>query len=302
MITSLLITAALASDTDRVPQDFATIQQAVDEGTAPVIEVSAGRYAGAQLTRPVHVVGHDAVIARGVRVGGRVRAGLTVAAAASGSVIEGFVFDCTSSKLDLGVYGSDQRLGSSADRIEVVDNRFAGCAQAVTNAGSAVRDCHSERVTGGEYWTIRNNTIDGLATRLDRGGNGGGIGILVYNATGADVFGNRFTGPVVDTPQFRTSGVALAGCIDCTVSDNAFDVKSGRYWYASVTNAGAQLPGAAASRNLLLAGNDASADSAPWLGVAFVSRGSSATELDGNVGVAYVDHEVCGDGDLYYEE
>ena len=62
---------------------------------------------------------------------------------------------------------------------------------------------------------------------------------------------------------------------------------------------GAKLGGAVASRNLLLTDNDAFDDSAPWLGVSFVSRGSVATELGENVGVAYVDHEVCGDGDLY---
>ena len=222
--------------------------------------------------------------------------------AASGSVIEGFVFDCTTRHLDLGVYGSAARLGSVASRIEVVDNRFAGCAQSVTNTGHPADRCDSEAVTGGAWWTIRNNTIDGLASTLDRGGEGGGIGVLLYNVTGADVFGNRFTGSVADEVRFATSAVALAGCIDCVVADNAFDVAGGRFWYSAVSNAGARLPGAVASHNLLLSGNDASTNSAPWLGVSFVSRGSMATVVEDNVGVAYVDHEICGDGELYTTE
>lgn len=298
MLALLLITPGLADTVDRVPQDFPTIQRAIDHGTAPTIRVSAGTWAGATLTRPVHLVSDGAVIEAGVRQG-PTRAGFVLPGAASGSTIEGFVFDCTSRRLDLGVYGSMARSSSVADRIEVVDNRFAGCVQAVTNAGSPVASCRSEEVDGGAWWTIRNNTIDGLASRTDRGGPGGGVGVLLYNVVGADVFGNRFTGSVQDDARFATSGVALAGCIDCMVADNRFAVDGGRFWYSAVSNAGARLSGAVASRNLLVSGNDAHGDSTPWLGVAFVSRGSDATSLEDNVGVAYVDHETCGDGELY---
>ncbi|HHO50007.1 MAG TPA: hypothetical protein ENK18_03840 [Deltaproteobacteria bacterium] len=298
MFASLIPPLALAATVDRVPEDFPTIQRAIDQGDAPTIHVAAGAWAGAVLSRPVHLVADGAIIVEGVRLG-PTRAGFVLPGRASGSTIEGFVFDCTSRRLDLGVYGSEARMHSVADRIEVVDNRFAGCVQAITNAGGPVEACRSEAVDGGSWWTIRNNTIDGLASRTDRGGAGGGVGVLLYNVLGADVFGNRFTGSVQDDARFATSGVALAGCIDCTVSDNQFEVSGGRFWYSAVSNAGALLDGAVASRNLLLSGNDAYGDSAPWLGVAFVSRGSSATALQDNLGVAYVDHERCGDGDLY---
>lgn len=292
---------ALAASVDRVPQDFPTLQDAIDRGSAPTISVAPGVWAGAVLSRPVHLVTDGAIVARGPALG-RTRAGLLLPEAASGSTVEGFLFDCTSAQLDLGIVGSVGQLGSIASGVEIVDNRFAGCVQAITNAGRPQARCDTAEVDGGAWWTIRNNVVDGLASRTDRGDRSGGVGVLLYNALGADVFGNRFTGSVRDERGFATAGVALAGCVDCTVVDNLFEVAGGRFWYSAVRNDGARLSGAVASRSLLLSGNDAGADSAPWLGVAYVSRGSTQTALEHNVGVAYVDHEVCGDGALYTRE
>lgn len=306
MIIAMLASTAAAATApaatvDRVPQDFPTIQAAVDHGTAPTIRVAPGTYTGATLTRAVHVQGQDAVITRGVRARG-LRAAFALPAAASGSAVSGMVVDCSHKGLDLGVYASSRRLGSAAGDVEVFGNRFVSCAQAVTNAGGAAAACSTDRVDGGAYWAVHDNVIDGIATRSDGGRSGGGVGILLYNTEGADVYGNLFVGSVQDRPEFATTGVGLAGCVDCTVSGNQFQVAGGRYWYSAVSNSGANLPGAVASRNLLLADNDAFDDSSPWLGVSFVSRGSVDTSFDGNVGVAFVDHEICGDGALYTAE
>ena len=301
MLVALLAGTALAAPVDRVPEDFPTIQQAIDQGSADTIRVGPGRWEGAVVSRPVHVVGEGAIIDEGVRVKGA-RAAFALPASGSGSTIQGMVIDCASPKLDLGVYSSAHKTGSVADHVVVTDNHFLSCVQAVTNAGSRQASCSADTVDGGAYWAIHDNVVDGLATRTDRGGAGGGVGILLYNTTGADVYANLFTGQVEDDARFATSGVALAGCVDCTVSGNQFEMKGGRYWYSAVSNAGASLDGAVASRNLLLVDNDAFDDSAPWLGVSFVSRGSVATELGDNLGVAYVDHERCGDGELLVAE
>jgi hypothetical protein len=222
-----------------------------------------------------------------------------VPAAASGSTIEGFVVDCHSSRrLDLGVLGSAARVGDVATGLTVRDNTFLGCTQGVTDAGPPADHCTADPA-GGAYWSVVGNTFHGLATRSDRGTTGGGIGVLLYNVRGAEVRDNHFTGTVFDRSDFATAGVSLAGCVDCAVVANRFAVEGGQHFYTAVSNAGARLPGAVASRDLLLVDNDASDEQHPWLDVAFRSRGSSGTVLDANVGVAYVDHEVCGDGALY---
>ncbi len=294
---TLLAAAALAGPVDRVPQDFPTLQDALDRGTADVIHLGPGTWAGARVDRPVHLVGEGAILTSGPKARGE-RAALILGPGASGSTLEGLVFDCESDTLDLGVWSS-ARTGDVAHEVEITRNSFLGCVQAVTNAGSRQRTCATADVDGGRFWSVHDNVFDGLATRTDRGGSGGGVAVLLYNTHGADVYDNVFTGAVEDDARFATSGVGLAGCVDCTVSGNTFQVTGGRYWYSAVTNAGAQLGGAVASRNLLLADDDAFDDSAPWLGVSFVSRGSVDTEVGENLGVAYVDHEVCGDGALY---
>jgi nitrous oxidase accessory protein NosD len=187
-----------------------------------------------------------------------------------------------------------------ASQLAVRDNAFLGCAQGVTNAGPAAVSCTDEP-TGGAYWVVEGNTFHGLDTHSDRGTEGGGVGVLLYNARGADVHGNTFSGSVADRSDFATAGISLAGCVDCTVSDNRFTVEGGAHFYTAVSNAGARVPGAVASRNLLLVDNDAGGETHPWLDVAYRSRASVSTLLDHNTGVAYVDHEICGDGELYVD-
>ncbi len=297
---SALVATALATPVDRVPEDFATIQQAVDEGSAPMISVGPGTWQGATVTRPVRVFGSGAVIVEGVRSAGE-RVAFALPRQATDSTIEGFVIDCASSgKLDLGVLGSARRLDGVADHVTVRDNTFLGCVQGVTNAGPAEGTCESS-VAGGAYWVVEGNQFHGIATRSDRGVSGGGVGVLIYNAEGADVRGNSFDGTVDDRRDFATSGISLAGCIDCSVSDNNFAMNGAEHWFTAVHNGGAQIGGAVASRNLQLVDNDAGRHPYPWLDVAYASRASVATELVANSGVAYVDHELCGDGDLRIE-
>lgn len=297
-MSSLLLLSGLvlAGDVDRVPKDFPTIQQAVDKGTAPVIEVAAGTWAGAVVDRPVSILGAPgASITRGVKIRPGARAAFGLTGAADGAEIHGFHVDCTTRALDLGVYASVPRLDGAAQSVVVAHNTFEGCVQGITNAGSPVATC-SAPVDGGSYWVIENNVFDGFPTVTDTGGTGGGIGVMVFNATGADIVNNRFQGQVQDTHRFSTTGINLAGCVDCTVAANDFAVTGGTHFWTAVSNNGFAQAGGSASSGLILADNDASADSAPQLGVNFRSIDSFDTQLDDNKGTSWIDHAHCGDG------
>ena len=165
LLSSLL--PALAGQVDRVPEDFATIQQAVSNGTAPVIHVGPGDWKGAVVDRKVSVIGHHANIVSGPTVRGA-RAGFTLTGDADGAEIRGFDFECTSSKLDLGVYASTRQLGR-ADHVVIAENTFNQCVQGVTNRGRPHAECKPDKVDGGALWLIEDNHFDGFATVTDSG-------------------------------------------------------------------------------------------------------------------------------------
>jgi hypothetical protein len=196
---------------------------------------------GATVKRPVHVIGESgAVITRGVSVGeGRV--GLVLLAGADGTSIEGVTFDCREPALDFGVVASVSRFGGAPSHVTIAGNRFAGCVQAVTNTGGARPRCTDTDVDGGAWWLVDDNVVDGLASRLDSGEVGGGLGVVLYNTRGSEVSGNLFTGRVDDQAGFTTTAVSLAGCLDCIVAENQFELTGGRFWYAAVRNVGADL-------------------------------------------------------------
>lgn len=292
----LAVSAASAAEpraVDRVPEDFATIAEAVAHGTAPVIRVGPGEWQGAVVDRRVRLIGEDAVIVGGVKAGA-LRPGFALTAGATGTEVRGFEFACDGRALDAGVFTSARR-GGAADKVTVADNVFGRCVQAVTNAGWPTDDCVPARLTGGSYWVVTGNVFDGFATRAASGAEGGGIGVFLFNVEAADVIENLFTGEVEDRPAFTTSGVFMAGCWDCTVALNDFEVSGGRHYWSAVSNFGYYQAGAAASRNVAVLDNDASRDSAPHRKVSFRSYDSQAVELDGNRGQAWVDHALCAE-------
>jgi len=287
---------AFAAQVDRVPEDFATIQEAVSEGTAPMIEVGPGDWKGAAIDRPVAIIGHHAKIISGPTVRGA-HAGFTVNGDADGSEIRGFDFACTSNRLDLGVYANTPILGK-ADNIVIAENTFNQCVQGVTNRGRPHAECKPEKINGGSLWLIEDNEFNGFSTTTDNGRSGGGLGIYIQNARAADVIGNTFSGWIQDTSIFSTSGVSVAGCVDCTIAANDFKVKGGKFYWTAVSNLGFFNANAAASTGLIVADNDASADTAPHNGVNYRSYDSFDTAFSENAGVAYVDHTHCGDDAL----
>ena len=294
--TGIHAAPAQSSGVDHVPGDFATIQDAIDNGSAPVIEVAAGTWEGARITRKVAIRGTEASIDSGVKAGS-INVGFALDGKSSGSAISGFTFSCDSKSLDGGVFSSAKRFGSAADGVNISGNTFQGCLQGVSNVGNDIDECGSEGVDGGAYWVVEDNTFDGFSTRSDRGQTGGGMGVFLFNAHGADVMNNTFKGAVDDSSSFTTSGVFLAGCIDCTVALNKFKVRGGNHYWSAVSNFGFYQPGAAASARVVMSDNDASEDSAPHRGVSFRSYDSFAVDFDQNTGTRYVDHTMCGDED-----
>ena len=291
----ILATTAMAGTIDRVPQDYASLQEAIDQGDGSTIVLAAGDWAGARLTRSVVIEGEPgARIVSGVR-NKDAQIGLILTGAATGSEIAGITFGCGTDQLDLGIYASAVLRDGSPDEIHITQNVFQGCAQAVTNVGTKREQCEAA-VDGGQRWVVDGNTFDGFATQTDKGRPVGGIGVYLFNVTENDVYGNLFTGTVDDRPQFTTSGILTAGCHDCILAGNQFEVTGGKYYWSAITNFGSYQDGAASSRRVQLEENDASNDSAPHAGVNFRSYDSYQTRLAGNAGSVHLDHSYCGDG------
>lgn len=294
-----LFAAPCALAIDRVPQDFATIQDAIDRGTSGEIVVGPGSWAGAVVRRKVSLRGLGARIETGPSARG-IRAGFVLGGPASGSSVTGFTFDCQTGAVDLAVLGSARRTGAVADSVRIAENTFLGCVQGVTNAGPPTSGCTSmEPVRGGAYWTVADNHFLGFGTQTSSGATGGGLGVVVYNAVGAEILDNVFEGSIDDRPRIATAGVALAGCQACTVAFNDFRVTGSRYWWSPLLNKGAAQDGAAPSRDLLIVGNDA-LDSDVLVHV--LSFASDRVVLEDNAASAWVDHTACGDGELYLSE
>ena len=100
-------------------------------------------------------------------------------------------------------------------------------------------------------------------------------------------------------PDFRY--VAAEGTeikVDAVRAANEFAVAGGDRTWTAVANLGASHKGGGPSSGLILSDNDASADSAPLLGISFRSHDSQGEELFDNSGSALVDHDRCGDGQL----
>jgi hypothetical protein len=194
----------------RVPAEYPTISAAVAEAVSgDTIEVGAGRWCGAVITKRLNLVGDGAVIAGSVDgvtcAGPRVQGFLTgfalLTPAASGTTISHFTFDgagadTDASALGLGVYAQAPN-GSKVDAVRVEHNKFVGTVQAITNRG-------------GNDWVIAHNDIQGVTAR-----NGtGGFGIVVAASTStvrpqrATVRHNRIETAV---PTFLKSGKWFPG-------------------------------------------------------------------------------------------
>ena len=264
------------SGVDRVPDEFPTLQEAVEHGRAPAILVTSGDYAGATVDRPVAIVcaGH-CMITSGPAIAGR-QAGFVLEKGASGALIAGF--DLVD--VDLGVFASCPTVGSAPDRIAIVRNAFVNTAQGVTING--------EGCEGGDGWTIARNRFHDL--RSDLAECGGGLGVYLIAAERAAVVHNLFRGEIAAPPcgaAFTTAGVYLSGSRAVRIADNDFELGDGGHPFKLDI---ALLPERGANRAIVIAGNDARGSAAPLQGVNFMSVDGLDVTARCNTGTTAIEH------------
>ncbi len=159
---------SFAQATHRVPQDFTTIQSAVNNANAgDTIRVGPGRWCGARITKTLNLVGEGATIMgcpAGIPgpVGNLARRGFFINVVASGTSIRSFTFDgvgfsdTNRNPLALGIDA-----GFGTNNVVVDSNRFLGGLGGIQAFGSG--------------WLVTHNVFDGF-TILNNGA--GGFAIL----------------------------------------------------------------------------------------------------------------------------
>lgn len=277
MVLILGVAMAWAGGVDRVPEDFPTLQAALDEGRGDTVRLGPGRWAGATVDRPVHLVGAPgAVIDQGLGVG-PLAVGLWVRPGGSGSRIEGVGFD-GDAQLDAGIYSSARRGGLATD-VAVVGSTFTRCVQGVTVSGPAGGATAS--------WTVEGSVFDGLRAHTLGGGSGGAIGVFAARVGDVDVVGNRFEGRVHEE-GFASGGVVLGGCVRCSVVGNTFAMEGVVRGHAAVIDDPRAVGSTAPSRDLVLADNDARDDVTAWWGESYRLHAVDGLLEDGNDRAAWV--------------
>jgi hypothetical protein len=237
---ALITTSAVHAATLRVPQQYSTIQAAVD-AAAPgdTIRVGRGSYCGATLTKSVQLDGHGRPRVIGCDTGPTITTGLRAGFylpgvkgvnPASGSRIRGFVFDgegvsnANLLPLSFGIFAR------FANDVVVQNNRFNGTVQAITN-------------TGGDRWRIEHNRIRQLTVLDCTGHCTGGDGIVIGLARGSIaapggneaainrpednlIMQNRIEGSAPDGfGVFSLAGVLLLSADHTTVLSNTLQLR-----------------------------------------------------------------------------
>jgi nitrous oxidase accessory protein NosD len=264
----------------RVPQQHATIQEAVDAAAAgDEIRVAAGSHCGATIDKRVTLRGVGGATIIGCETGpaftngariGFFLPGTAGTSGASGTRISGFTFDgrgISTSNLEPLAFGV---FGRFAADVFVGQNRFLGTVQAVTN-------------TGGDRWFIWQNRITGLTvfdcTGICTGGDAiviqlarapvgapGGNAAAINRPEGNIVLGNRISGSVPDNfDVFGMVGVLVLAADRTVISGNRISIPDNPTADAPgqgvlITNVccGDFTPNLPGARNTVVVFNDAS--------------------------------------------
>ena len=276
-----------ASWIDRVPAEFATIQEAIDQGRAPVIVVASGEHAGAVVDRRVAMLcTGQCMITSGPAVGSS-QAGFVLAAGSDHSLIRGFDFV----DVDLGVYASCETIGGVPDQIAVVHNAFVNTAQGVTVNGG---DCD-----GGDGWVIERNRFHDL--RSDISECGGGLGVYLIGVEDGRVSRNVFRGEIAAPPcgpLFTTAGIYLSGASGVRIDRNDFELGDGGHPFKLDIGL---FPEDGANSSIVLAFNDARGSAAPFEGVNFLSIDSVDVVAACNSGTTALEQTADGTSERYTE-
>lgn len=167
LVLCLLVAApATAQTVWHVPTDFATIQDAINDGSVvngDTILVEPGNHTGALVTKGVEIKGTGgAVIDSGPPHPSTLSQGFRLLAGSAGASISHLTFTT-----DLSIMNGD-----AIDDVTVTQNTFLNSIQAVSN-------------WRGSRWQISHNNIQDLRAKC-----GGGIGILIADLSGGSVEDN----------------------------------------------------------------------------------------------------------------
>ena len=258
--------ASYAQSTIHVPQDFPTIQSALDAASpGDTILVAEGRWCGAIVRKAVNLVGVDddtTIIACANNAGpANLKRGLLMQAAASGATVSHFVFDgagfSDSNRTPLGI-GIGSNL--NANNITVEHNRFLGGLFGVNVNGTG--------------WNVSHNVFDGF-TLLDPPSCLGGAAIA-STTLGPALFKQTFnhnkitaqtpdgTSPIcswINEFDVAMAGIVIAGHDGSTISQNKISIMPNIHGDAAagiiVSDQLNGNPAFPASVNLLISDNDA---------------------------------------------
>ena len=204
LITTIMIALFLASITVvavpvsakpgviKVPDDYATIQEAIDAATThdgDVIIVAAGEWFGAVVTKSVEIKGiGGAKIVDGPPYGPW-QCGFKLETGSSGATISHFTFV----EVELPIYGWD------IDDVTVEHNKIYDTMQGITN-------------WDGDNWVIKQNVIEGIVVIRNSGGIGICVGSRYSDVSGNVVAHNRIVAHIGNDRTFSVGGILL--CAD----------------------------------------------------------------------------------------
>jgi hypothetical protein len=247
--------------TIRVPQDFPTIQLAVDNAhPLDTILVGSGRWCGASITKPLHLIGQGEATIMGCPpgnsgpVGTTRRRGFQIQAAAAGTSIRSFVFDGVGVSVGGNplFYGIETLAG--ADNLVIESNTFRGTAFAII-------------LVDGQNYQVRHNVFDGFTNLSD---GEGGAATLMFGDTGKfkgnSIQYNQITSTVTtgdlsglswaNNADVPLAGIVVSGQDGVIISNNKVSITANSHGDGGVGIIATDSVGGLTTTNLTITNND----------------------------------------------
>src|SRR6478609_3154334 len=233
MRTGLFVLVAMAVGTTasagtlRVPQDFATIQAAVDAAQpGDHVRVGPGRWCGATVDKRVRIEGHGLSTIVGCASptldAGPLRVGFLLTAGASGSQVRGFVFDGSGVSNQNTAVLAFAVFARGVDEVLVTQNVVIGSVQAFTNSGGGSAIVFQQRAAGAARAvgnSAEHNFIHGRAPDgLDEFGM---AGVVIYGQDGATASHNLLA--LRENPAAQGDGVGILVSDRCCGDPTPFE-------------------------------------------------------------------------------